>query len=648
MNNELIEKIQKYCGILEERLQELRDERQELLDKVYEGEALSRKETKRNKELTSQIKKISATIKRAKEYEDLESLYKNFIALATLNLAEKDANEIIEEIISYFKTNANEEDIDEILDLVEFEEGENRTVANVKLKLEEELRVLKLDLRRAKKRNKSKKEIKEIEDEIAATEDDLTKVDDFEKNSFDETAAKEELKNLTNQNVPQETKDEIVNGFQNDINDELRNIVSDVENDLNDLGIETSYRSDDIGDPFDDVYEDEDQEEELEDNRTFGEKVKDKLYSVGAFLNKQKKKIAAIAGVAILGASILFVAKSCSKDIDKQPGSDKNPDDPTIGSNISDEETETTKTIKALVEKGYNEYIAGLMVQNFDESVINDLLARPYMAALENYASVKDYPINLDYLEEYEQSRTTYNLLSEDAVDFVNRAHDIQELNYFAESSINQIVEVLMAINNRNLFTADNGDLSNALSAPINQIVEKYFFPDSGAAAQEDLNKIEALKFFAREDSDLDAFLTRFSDIMQNILKNPTDDTKRDTLYSFISIYAYGFAGFSNTEIYATAFPESGEVNVLTSDEKFNADAQIENHHDWYLAYHDFVNPIIPLALPYNDDDIRIQKWVELQMFMETALKGPEFEQFCGKARTRSIDDGEEIIEGGN
>ena len=199
-------------------------------------------------------------------------------------------------------------------------------------------------------------------------------------------------------------------------------------------------------------------------------------------------------------------------------------------------------------------------------------------------------------------------------------------------STINTIFSKLFSsIDNKDIFLIDNGNLAQAIHTSINRITESYLFRE-GPTSEEDINKINALKYFAKDGSDLDSFLTRYSDIVIDILRNPEDDTKKDTLYSFINIFATSVNGFNNTQNYLQEFPESGEELALTDDYWFNQDAQLNDANDWLIAHHEFFVPLAPIDAPYNDTDERMGRWIEVQQLMETALQSPMISEICGES----------------
>ncbi len=276
-------------------------------------------------------------------------------------------------------------------------------------------------------------------------------------------------------------------------------------------------------------------------------------------------------------------------------------------------EEELSSNVKSLKELGYDEYYAKLMDENFNEDVIQSLLSMPYIATVENYATVKEF--NLNYLEDYENARSVFNITNEEAVDYVNRAYLIQSTNFYDDAAINQIVEIVMALDKKELFTQDNASLAQSFNTSFNRIVDNYLF---GATTEEDINKLNALQYFAKDGSDMDKFLTRLGTMTQAILTEPDNDNHKLDVYNYINIFATSLNGYTN------------EPSALTDDEEFNNDAILNDYFDWYIGYNSFVAPLYPVFV----SEEYLYSWENLQYLMTTALEGPEFKNICGEALT--------------
>lgn len=348
--------------------------------------------------------------------------------------------------------------------------------------------------------------------------------------------------------------------------------------------------------------------EEVDNNKkSLKERTKEKLNAVGNFFSRNRKKIIAIGSTAVLCVTIALVAKSCSKDIENS----KNNDDLDNKTNIEQTyENANKEVIEALVNKGYSEYAAMLMAENFNDTTLKALQNVPYIEEVENYVTDKEF--NLDYLNDYENARNTYNLTSDKAVDYVNRSVKIQETGFYDEASINEIVEIVMAIDNKNLFMQENANLAQSFNTSFNRIVDNYLF---GTTTEEDLTKLDALQYFAKEGSDLDLFLTDFGSLAKEKILNPNDLDTKNKMYTYMAVFALSVNGFTNTD---------EDINI---SKLYNSNAQLDDYFDWYMAYNSFIAPLYPTLIGENE----FEYYEELQNIMLTALQDPQFEMVCGE-----------------
>ena len=178
-----------------------------------------------------------------------------------------------------------------------------------------------------------------------------------------------------------------------------------------------------------------------------------------------------------------------------------------------------------------------------------------------------------------------YDITTTDAVDYVNRSAKIKNTGFYEGAEINDIVAVVKSIDDKTTFRDTDATIAQSFNTTFNRIVDNYLF---GETTPIDIEKMEALKYFAKDDSDLDKWLSRFADLNIEILKNPTNNENKDNLYKFERIYATSLNGFKNEE------------EALTNDEEFNNDAILNDYFDYYIANESFRKPLVML-LDYKE-----------------------------------------------
>jgi len=337
------------------------------------------------------------------------------------------------------------------------------------------------------------------------------------------------------------------------------------------------------------------------------------------WLQKNTKTVGTTLGLLILTIVILVNAKSCSNNKTDKPEETKDPR--PSSSQTTPGENEYKKQLDGLMNIGYNEYFSKLMIANFSEETINKLLNSPYIVMVENYAITKGF--NLDYINDYENARTIYNITPDKTVDYVNRAYKIQTTGFYNGASINDIVEIVMAIDNKNLQTTDNTNLAQSFNTSFNRIVDNALF---GATTQEDINKLDALNYMATEGSEIEQFLSGFKPLCKRILENPDDLTAKQEMYNYLNIFATSLNGFTNEE------------GALNNKNEINAKAQVMDYYDWYTIYNSFVAPMYPTFVPTPTGDLNseidklVVSYEELQYLMITALESPEINNLRGES----------------
>ncbi len=390
---------------------------------------------------------------------------------------------------------------------------------------------------------------------------------------------------------------------------------------------------------------------------------KDKKFA--KWFKKHWKKITAgVVAVAALATVSTLTYKGIKKLADKM---DKENDDTTKDTTENIDSTNILDTtndrsdildniekvedpvILALKEKGYNEYNAKLMTENFDDETLKSLLEF-YRPEAEKYASSKDF--NLDYLEYYENALNKYNTTVDKAVDYVNRSAKILETNFYSEATIDDVCDVVASIDDKTLFYGENANLAQSFNTAFNAIVEDYLF---GNITEDDSKKMDAVKYFAKDGTDMNVFLAKYAEIIKNVLANPNVNSYKTELYRFLRIFATSFNGINS------------DKDALTDNKEFNDAAEVTDLYDWFMAYNSFVSPLYPLAYPKhvelppttpiipegatqemideawadldkewkrveeenNQLESKMRALEELQVYMITVLNGPEFDNFC-------------------
>ncbi len=382
------------------------------------------------------------------------------------------------------------------------------------------------------------------------------------------------------------------------------------------------------------------------------------------FKSHWKGLTATIVGVAVaagLTATIIYLANKIEKlsndDKDRTPSTSDttNPGETTPSNPEEDKQVNELqeKNVKALTEKGYNEAKAKLMAVNFDQATIDNLIDA-YNPEVEKYANCKEF--NLSYLEDYDYVINTYALTSLKTVDYVNRSYKIAETNFYEGASIDDIVKVVMSIDNKDLYKYENGALAQSFNTTFSPMVDRFLF---GTVSDEDINKMDALQYFAKDGSDMDNFLTTYGALAKKVLSNPQSKEDKDKLFNFVSIFALSFGGYSNEDL----------EKVITTDEKFNQDAMVIDYVDWFVAYNSFIAPLYPINAPITpeepkkpeipanateeeiakinaeyelalaefkvatlDYDAQFSKIAEIQDIIISALQGPEMANICGQS----------------
>lgn len=555
------ENVSKYRETLETELKTLKEERQEILKKVEEGKTLSIKENLRNKKIVSQIKELQDKLELFKKLDNLDKMSENLNVISNEKTAKKTKTTKAKELLKFFNK-LNEDNKNDLLEEINLTEEDLNDLNKVKEDAKKELEDLRIELRLAKRRNYS---TKDIEEDIEYNEKIIEKINAYKSNNLDLEKLENDLNTLANTNDNSE-KISIMATYNSHIRIEKENCIREIEE-----NIKNEVQEEDIDAEYTEV-EDLDNDNKM----SLKDRTKKQLEKVSNFLNRNKKKIAAIGGATVLCVSIILIAKSCTKDIKNS----KNNDDLDNKTNIEQTyENANKETIKALVNKGYSEYAAMLMAENFDENTINTIQTKPYSPLVENYATEKEF--NYDYLLDYEDARNTYNLTSDKVVDYVNRSVKIQETGFYEDATINDIVGVVKSIDDQTLFKKEGDKEEQTIYASLTNIYNSYSFTNE--TQEENIKKLDALKYFAKDGSELSLFLNEYATLMQNVLstKGNTEesDKAKQNVYNYLDTFANTFAG-----------------NKYDID-NVNENAVIEDTYDWNVAYHSFVLPPISMFI---------------------------------------------------
>ena len=317
-------------------------------------------------------------------------------------------------------------------------------------------------------------------------------------------------------------------------------------------------------------------------------------------------------GIASTLLATMFLT-GCGKSEEKQE-TDPVPTDTIANITLEEENLESDTTsvnldaMRKLVKVGYSEYSAMQIAKNFSAEAINDLLDLPYIAPVENYIYTNDF--KYVYLQDYENARLTLNMTPEDVVFCVNNAHILKANYFFKDLDINQIADILRAIDNKD----KEVDVADLIYGTVNQIVTNYLF---GTVTEEDLKAINVLPYLARENSDIYNFNKQYSELLLKVMQDPTNEEGFNKLHQYIRIFAENIFNAQHNN------PEH-----LTDDEEFNNNAIINTHYDWLFVKNGIIYATYEIAFPYAYEDERFREAEELNALMESALQLPELNEY--------------------
>lgn len=577
MSNELEEKFSKHLETVKKALVDAENQKAEI-------EATEAEEAKEAKKKEKKLAKINATIeelKAMKERVTLALIYsenvKHAVSLQDEEVSEEEKKELRNKLTNDLNTEL--EYLDQALTRkANLSDEEVKNIGATASKL-----IRRLTNLREKIKTANKEEAKEIEENIHQIESTLELIATYQSmvQDIDETKKKiAYLSRLKDPNKIAAVEDEFVETIRNKgaaMNDKVK--------------------------------------KDLKRGKHFAKKgaVKEENEKKSNwFKNNWGKITCGVVGVAIVSTLTGFIIhykkendrlirdelnKIPNSSDDLNPGSttpskpNENPSEPvpsepttTEPATPNEEEIRDAKKqeelTKSLTKKGYNEYNAHLMAKNFSDEAINGLLEylRP---EAEKYAECRNF--NLSYLNYYENTTSRYATMPEDTVDYVNRSANILATGFFKEADIDDVTEILYCMDNKMLFTNGNVSVTSPIVNELNDILANYVY---GTPVDGEASRLDAFKYFAKEDSDLDRFFTQAATLYQNIVNNPAKQEYKNALMDFLDVYAHAICGVITT-------PES-----LTSNDKLNESAILNDHYDYYIAYKAMVAPLGMLMRP--------------------------------------------------
>lgn len=298
--------------------------------------------------------------------------------------------------------------------------------------------------------------------------------------------------------------------------------------------------------------------------------------------------------------------------------------------------TPNPKVYKLTNTIGYDNSAATNMVKNFDSEELEKILNTKYDNRIELYANESDFLLH--NLQDYEDARNKFNLTPSETVDYVNRANLIWATRFFGkEAQTIQIVEMLISISNKDTYLDAHANITESIVATLTQIANNYVF---GNITGEDLVKMSAIKFFAKEGTDLHDFLNTFEELSTLSLNG--DKNAKDKLFDYLCTFTITLNSYNNEDNVRNLInaKELTSIKLLDIEEytaihgqNFVNNAKVNNYFDWFFIVDSFITPLTP-TFGTNE---KYQHIDELEIIIETALQAPEFDAFCGRSRTLGV-----------
>ena len=183
----------------------------------------------------------------------------------------------------------------------------------------------------------------------------------------------------------------------------------------------------------------------------------------------------------------------------------------------------------------------------------------------------------------------TFNPTIDKEADMKNRANEIAKTEFFSDLYNSDIVKLLEVIDSKQLDSLEYANFKQISITTFNQIMINYF---TDSLTENDINKLNALRYYAKDNSDLDRFLETYTTLLQDILRNPYNQTFKDKMIDYIRVFADSINGFTENS------------TVLTSDGTFNENAIVNDYLDWAMVYDGIINPTTPFMVSRTVEDI--------------------------------------------
>ena len=624
MSSELEKVVNEYNDSLVKRLNDASKELEQITNKFNQGETLTSEEFNRNYELRKEMSEISRKLGEFDNLRFYEKMQEELLVLAKSRTLAVEKARIVTFLTEQFKIH-NEEVYNRypVQNLFSVDANEQE-LKDIAYSLDNELRI-------AKKRGFNTEDIQKDINAIVKYHREYVDLDELAKN----------LNIIKDRNVLKKDKQELIDKYYNLIenkkNAELErleaeaekyNIKEEVSKDeevilLPSVAEEVENLQDEERLTKDNFYIDEDEQENKEipssnvkptikerfkkgynhikgafapTDETYNdpydydyEETKDELESKNKEEKKSNKVRNGIIATVVVGSCILIAAlsrKNCTTN-NRAKSNDNN-----HSLTMEDMQLESSYTSLSNNESSFKVEDSKIAYSMDEDAISYANKNNSESSSMVEESSIildtnKDY--NEKYKEVYDFVEMKYVIPESKAVDYVNRAYKIMDTNYFYDADIYDIVDVLVSIDNKEILLQDKADELQAIYNPINDIAEKYLF---GENTEEDIIRLEAIKYFAKDGSDLGDFYNRFSDLSQDIIENPTDNEIKDEMYSLVSIYASSLNHYDNIAC------------VLTDDEKFNEDAQVRDALDYAIAYRTVIAPSMFMLDPKEVEDI--------------------------------------------
>lgn len=333
-----------------------------------------------------------------------------------------------------------------------------------------------------------------------------------------------------------------------------------------------------------------------EEKRKQKESFKKSLKAVSNKLTEVIKKhpVHFIAGTSLTLVILASILSSNSKKVESNIDNTLLKPNPTPG-------YETSIDKDTLADLGYNENYAEIVFEDFSDETLEQLDTDHLdIEEIKTYANIPEF--KLDYLKDYENAINVYGITPSDAVDYVNRAYKLQEVNFFVDSKINDVVEVLREIDKHE----EESNYMNLIDEPLSQVKTNYLF---GTITPRDIAILDNLENLVQKDSDEYKFIVQYVDLLKAVIANPTSEEALNKLQLCIRIFA--------ENLYNAQY---NEPSHLSDDIEFNDNAIVTNKDSWIFIRKNIIDITYEIAFPYDYEDERFREGEELALLMDSAM----------------------------